>query len=311
MERNFDFWLPIHKSGTDPDGYTIEGVASTDDIDLQGERVDQRGIDCEPLLRTGYLNWNHGSSPKELIGYPLVAEIVRSESVPALAEMGVKGQALWLKSQLLKGHPMAEEVRSLIKALEGTPRQLGFSIQGRIRQKEGDDILRCELHQMALTHEPVNPMTFAQVAKSLKTMMRKGALGMDALGSGSGGEAAYATYRGPEAALGGGMTTTSAAPLLLEDLGLARPLLDRMYGKCHKSHYNHRGDFRSVSKALEHLTVCKGESMPRAHRFLKAVITKGFDRELKSLFKRHAKELSKYNDSSPLRSHMRSFGAAA
>lgn len=290
MKRDFNFWLPIVKSSSDPDGYTVEGIASTDDVDLQGERVDQRGMDCEPLLKSGYINWNHGGTPKDIIGYPVKAEIVRSEEVPALRDMGVTGQALWLKGQLLKGNPMAEEVRTLIKSLEGTPRQLGFSIQGHIQSKHGDDILRCELHQIALTHEPVNPMTFAQVAKSFASL--------------SLGAPAAPTYNGQQGSPSNVMTTVSAAPLLLEDLGLAPNLSNRLYGECVKLHFNDRGAFKSMHNALEHLTVCKGEPIESASRFLKALISKGFDRELRSYFQRSMKHLRKNGESSNLRSHL-------
>jgi hypothetical protein len=282
MKRDFTFWLPIIKSSSDPDGYAVEGVASTDDVDLQGERVDQRGIDCEPLLKSGFINWNHGSSPKDIIGYPIKAEIVRSEEIPALRDMGVTGQALWLKGQLLRGNPTAEEVRALIKSLEGTPRQLGFSIQGRIQSKHGDDILRCELHQIALTHEPVNPMTFAQVAKSFASL--------------SSSSAPIVSIKA--------MTTGSASPLLLEDLGLAHSLANRLYGECPKWHFNDRGAFKSTRDAFEHLITCKGEPVESASRFLKALVKAGFDRELRSFFQRSMKHLRKNGESSSLRSHL-------
>ena len=48
-EETFSFWMPLAKAGEDADGKRwIEGIASDDGEDLQGEKVVQKGHPRRP-----------------------------------------------------------------------------------------------------------------------------------------------------------------------------------------------------------------------------------------------------------------------
>lgn len=89
MNATFEFPLRFSKSyvgeytndtGEKKHGKIIEGIASTEDKDQQGEIVMQDKMDCSYLLEKGYLNWNHSHSPEDQIGKPL--EVIKMEGGP-------------------------------------------------------------------------------------------------------------------------------------------------------------------------------------------------------------------------------------
>lgn len=63
MER-VQIYLPLAKAGeTTERGVKqrfVYGVASTDDWDLQEQRILQDGIDFDPLFKSGFFNWSTG-----------------------------------------------------------------------------------------------------------------------------------------------------------------------------------------------------------------------------------------------------------
>ena len=46
----------------------IKGVASTPDLDRDGEKVMQDGLDISYFLERGFFNWDHDNS--KIVGYP-------------------------------------------------------------------------------------------------------------------------------------------------------------------------------------------------------------------------------------------------
>jgi hypothetical protein len=49
----------------------------------------------------------------------------------------------------------------------GANRQVGFSIQGKVKRRAGKEIAECWIQDIALTPAPVNTTTWAEIAKSL------------------------------------------------------------------------------------------------------------------------------------------------
>ncbi len=159
-------------------------------------------------------------------------EIAPFQGRPALHLMGI----------LYQGVDDAEDAWKLLKALadprNAAQRQLGWSVQGSVDRIQADTVLACTVSQMALTHEPVNPYTFARFAKSWKLARAQS------------------------------MSTATAAPLRLQDLDSGVSAV--LYGPCRADHYDAHGRFRrGIGDALRHLVVCRGYTPEQAHALLR------------------------------------------
>lgn len=155
-------------AGEKKTGRIIEGIASTEEKDQQGEIVMQEKMDCSYLLEKGYLNWNHSHAPEDQIGKPL--EVIKMPGGPTTP--GEK-PATFFRALLLDGVPRADAVWALAKALEvssgiGANRSLGFSVEGGVRMRQGHLLVETVVRHMAATHEPVNAQSVARcvMAKS-------------------------------------------------------------------------------------------------------------------------------------------------
>jgi len=138
----FHFFMPVEKisKAESKDGKRwIQGVASTDDRDLQGEVVRQNGIDYGYFLKYGYINDDHKEGPEHKVGEP--------------AECRITPAGLWLKGFLYKGKERAEYWWDHITALAANEsnRKVGFSIQGKVLRREGNTIAKCWLQDVAIT----------------------------------------------------------------------------------------------------------------------------------------------------------------
>jgi hypothetical protein len=155
--ESFHFFIPVERlEKSEKDGKRfVQGVASTDDRDLQGEVVKQSGIDYAYFLKYGYINDDHKDGPEHKVGEPVECRIT-----PA---------GLWMKGFLYKGKERAEYWWEHINTLasNGSARKVGFSIQGKIQRREGNTIAKCWLQDVAITASPVNTNTWAEIVKSL------------------------------------------------------------------------------------------------------------------------------------------------
>jgi hypothetical protein len=157
-ENTFDFWVPISKSKAADDGKSrvIEGIASTADMDLQNERVEPNGIDFDYFLKHGYFNWDHKPGAQNKVGEPL--------------ECKITPKGLYVKGIVYKGKQVADAVWEHIKALGNNPdsqRKMGFSLQGKTTRRNGKNILRCWVQDIAITTAPINYNTYLDIVKSL------------------------------------------------------------------------------------------------------------------------------------------------
>lgn len=246
MDSQFTFYMDLAKSEhADDDNRVIRGLASCEEMDGQGEVVLQKGMDCGPALASGWINWDHMPGPENLIGIPTSLEIAEIQAHPIMRKSGLKGLGCYAEGVLLKGHPRADAVWSLLKSTEGEGRALAWSIQGSVTERAGErgHILKgTAIRHLAITHQPVQTRSFAEMAKSLAKSLATG----------------------------------DAPALSLEqiDYGPSTKNLKRLlYGNCYDSHYNRAGDFRSGNEGiLEHLTVCKGLSLEDSKDFVSKLI---------------------------------------
>ncbi len=195
----FQFGVLIEKSYQDENGdIIVEGEASTDEEDHQGENLDPRGFVLDYFQKSGWIKWEHKgpangpATPTQFIGEPLEAQITP------------KG-TFYLKARLYKSMTLSHQVKETMENLEksGSTRQMGFSIEGQALERDPSDprkVKKALIRNVVLTMNPVNGGTWAQLAKSLST---SDALGMEL---------------DPEFSVEKAMDTGAAAPLMPQSL---------------------------------------------------------------------------------------------
>lgn len=174
----FNFFMPIDfEKGSNAQGglVKIKGVASTESKDSDGETLIPDGFDLEPLMKNGFLNWNHQArtSSKAICGEPTMAKIIDN--------------ALHLEGVIYPN----EEGKSVVELAEtlqkySPNRRLGFSIEGQavergcgpefldehktMRNPGYDPILwkrvtKARITGVAITQSPKNPNTLMSIVK--------------------------------------------------------------------------------------------------------------------------------------------------
>lgn len=166
----FRRWIPFEVvEKADPDGkkrLRIVGIASTEHKDRQGDRIKQGGLDFEPFLKYGFFNDNHSKKTTDVLGYPERVTPVEIED-----ENGQKVKATAVEGYLLDT-PEARKIADLAMSLRGTPRQLGFSVEGDIQGRSGEWITKAEVRHVAITNCPVNPHASLGLVKSMHLLDR-------------------------------------------------------------------------------------------------------------------------------------------
>ena len=166
---NFEFWCELNSVEKAVDEKTGEeimllgGIASTADEDSDGEFLDPKGFDIQPLLKSGLVNWHHQAktNPGTIVGEPTKAEI--------------RKEGLYIETQLYPHSQVACDIWELAKTLakDSKTRRLGYSIEGRVVKRKSDDptdpdykkIVKAIITGVAITHQPKNPKTFANIIK--------------------------------------------------------------------------------------------------------------------------------------------------
>lgn len=169
IEDRFKFWCPIEKAQDLIDPTTGEqimrlgGIASTSDEDADGEFLDPKGFDIKPLMESGMVNWHHQAKgqPAAIIGEPSKAEI--------------RPEGLYLETDLYPSSKIACDVWELANTLEkdSKTRRLGYSIEGKVVKRKSNNknspdykkIVKAIITGVAITHQPKNPKTFANIIK--------------------------------------------------------------------------------------------------------------------------------------------------
>ncbi len=163
-QEDFSCWVPAQavlakggaKDGADKTGKRwIQGIASTGTRDLQGEVVDQDGIDFSYFMKHGFFNNDHKPGFENKVGQP--------------TECKLTGNGLYVKGFLFEENKVANDIWGMMKTLDasGANRKVGFSIQGKVKKRSGTDINECWIQDIAITPAPVNHTTWCEMAKSL------------------------------------------------------------------------------------------------------------------------------------------------
>lgn len=157
-DKKFKIVLPAELVKADDGDWKIMGLASTASRDLQGEVLDQAGLDLTPIdMKKGIFNWDHKKGPENTIG--VIDSYKKSKD------------GLWLSGRLFKNHSKAKAVHEIMSSLnKADVGRMGMSVEGVIKERAGKDgkvIKKAVIHSCALTMNPVNTDTYASLLKSL------------------------------------------------------------------------------------------------------------------------------------------------
>lgn len=174
MQSDFRIHIPLEafEKADDPEGNTmrIGGVVSTDQLDKEGERIVQEGLDFGPFLNEGWFNDNHSRETTGVVGYPTEAKYVqKGDRLPTGKESASNG---WWAEGFLLNTKKGRELYGLCQSLKTTPRRLGFSIEGKVKERDRMDknlVRRGLVKNVAVTHCPVNTGTEMEVLQKALT----------------------------------------------------------------------------------------------------------------------------------------------
>jgi hypothetical protein len=185
----FEFEVPISffEKADAPKGQQrrIGGIISTEARDRQGEIVLQKGLDFADFVKNGWFNDNHCKDTDGVVGYP---EAVQYFQKGAVLPNGKKAPSNghWAEGYMLQGHDRADRLWKLGKALQGTGRSLGYSVEGNIHRRigpktifqksskgkgtwVGNTVASATVRNVAVTNCPVNVQSgLEMLAKSLQ-----------------------------------------------------------------------------------------------------------------------------------------------
>ncbi|MBT8428388.1 MAG: hypothetical protein KJN79_00605 [Gammaproteobacteria bacterium] len=169
-ELPFALELPVEvfwKAGETGKERRIAGIISTEHQDIEKEVVKQSGLDLRPFLHGGWINDNHSRDTAGVVGYPLKVERTVHDGKPAT----------YMEGYLLQDYKPADKIWELAEALQKTDRRLGFSIEGKVRRRSGNDgkvIAEAVVRNVAVTNCPVNPKTGLDVLEKSLALMASG-----------------------------------------------------------------------------------------------------------------------------------------
>jgi hypothetical protein len=160
LKDNFKFYIPditIKKAkasdGGDVQEMILEGLAGDGTQDTANESLTYNGFDLDRMF---YINWEHSKDPDDVIGVILKKQLQ-------------KGGKLFIKGKLFNGHPKAISAYKLQEFLEKEGHNLGFSVEGKVLERDPINpkvVTKAELYGVALCKVPVNPVTYARIAKA-------------------------------------------------------------------------------------------------------------------------------------------------
>ena len=168
MDNRFNFFVPLNdealeKAAKAPlaqrySNMELEGMASDDSKDIEGEVLEPNGYVIDHFLKNGYVNYEHlaKKSPKFLIGEPIAAH--------------VKDNQFFIKTRLWENSEVARDAWDKILAMKasGTKRKPGWSIEGKALARDPMNpkhITKALITNVALTFSPVNSNSWAEICK--------------------------------------------------------------------------------------------------------------------------------------------------
>lgn len=158
MKDDFKFVIPAEISKGKDGEWKVAGMASTSSVDRQGEVIIPEGIDATPIAKgKGFFNWDHDNSPENTVG---------------VLDSYKKGSGgMYVEGRLFKNHTRAKAIYEIMSSLnKGDTGRVGMSVEGKVIERDPTNpsiIRRCLIKNVALTMNPVNQDTFADIVKSM------------------------------------------------------------------------------------------------------------------------------------------------
>lgn len=158
MNDTFKFVIPAELTKGEDGEWKVAGLASTSSVDRQGEVILPEGIDATPIAKgKGFFNFDHDNSPENTIG--------------VLDSYKKSTNGMYVEGRLFKNHTRAKAVYEIMSSLnKGDKGRIGMSVEGKIIERDQANpsiIKRCLIKNVALTMNPVNQDTFADIVKSM------------------------------------------------------------------------------------------------------------------------------------------------
>jgi hypothetical protein len=135
--------------------YPFQGVCSTQDRDLEGEILIQKGLNFEPFMQYGEFNWNH--IPFAMVGVPVGKKAwfedpvwkSQGEIIGGLTALKINGQE-YTTDQIVQQHNALKK--------SGCNRGLCQSVEGKVieRSECGKFVKKANIVNVALTFQPIN-----------------------------------------------------------------------------------------------------------------------------------------------------------
>lgn len=160
MKNDFKFVIPAEIQKSKDGEWRVSGLASTSNIDRQGEIIVPEGIDATPIAKgKGFFNWDHSNTPEDTVG--------------VLDSYKKSTGGMYVEGRLFKNHTRAKAVYEIMSSLnKGDVGRVGMSVEGKVLERDPNNpaiIKRCLIKNIALTMNPVNQDTFADIVKSMSS----------------------------------------------------------------------------------------------------------------------------------------------
>lgn len=183
-DHSFSLFAPfdiVEKAGEEESSRgRIEGVASTNAMDADGEVVHQDGIDWSFFMDKGFISLEHPLGIGNIIGAPVEVKRKTIDGVDSTI----------IKADIFLDDPNGKSVFKKAKMLKkaGGERRLGFSIEGRCLERRGNEILKAKVHSVAVSAVPKNPHSYFEpiMASMLAAAMSGVGYQTPAMGAGIG-----------------------------------------------------------------------------------------------------------------------------
>jgi len=162
----------IDEGAEDSEQWNIQGIASSEGIDEEGDAIFKNVLDINYFKKCGFINWNHASDPSNQLGYITKAEIIQDTSKYAdqLGRDISPRSSLYIEGELYKNVKKAREVRDILKSVTSSG-GLGLSIEGNIH-RTSKKITSVVVRGVAITPMPVQTETLCNLVKSLQLSLK-------------------------------------------------------------------------------------------------------------------------------------------
>lgn len=140
------------------DDMFLEGLASSEQKDLDGQILKPSGFITDYFLKSGFINFNHNTqySVDSIIGEPVDAK--------------AQGSNFYIKSRLYSWSNLAKSIYSVAQNLALDPnstRTLSYSVEGMAMETQNDMVSKLLLTGCAIAITPKNSDSYINICKGI------------------------------------------------------------------------------------------------------------------------------------------------